>query len=361
MKHKTLIFLAFGLIIMAIMLWFIGIDQVITALTIANPIYVLIAILLQILTYFLFTLRWQFINHITDRDFSFKKLLPMVLVSLSVNNITPSGRGGGEPVRAYLLTKEEGDPFSETFATVIADRALDTFPFVILAVITIIGLMTQLKLSPIMLIIMILAVIGIVIVVFLIIFMSINEAFGIKVTNWISSLAVKILKKRDPDDIRNKVETAIEGFQSTMRVMTHDKRMLIYALPLSFIIWIIEILRVYVVFISLGCTVSPVIIGEVFIVSSLVGMIPLLPGGLGAIDGFMILLYSASGISPSTSAAATVIERLISFWMTTIIGLLILPMYGSDVFDKISSSISENKTLEDTEEEPLLEENNDEK
>ena len=128
---------------MAIMLWFIGLDQVLRALTIANPFYVIMAILLQVLTYFLFTLRWQFINHITDKDFSFRKLLPMVLVSLSINNITPSGRGGGEPVRAYLLTQEEEDSFSETFATVIADRALDTFPFVILSIITIIAVMTR--------------------------------------------------------------------------------------------------------------------------------------------------------------------------------------------------------------------------
>ena len=357
MKHKTLIFLGFGLVIMAIMLWFIGIDQVISALTIANPIYVAIAIALQIFTYVLFTIRWQFINHIADKDFTFKKLLPMVLVSLSVNNITPSGRGGGEPVRAYLLTLEGGDSFSETFATVIADRALDTFPFVILAIITIIGLMTQLTLSPIILSIMILAVIGIIILVAIIIFMSINEAFGIKVTKWLSDLSVKIFKKRNPEELRNKVETAIEGFQSTMRVMTSDKRILYYALPLSFLIWIIEILRVYFVFLSFGCTVSPVIIGQVFIVASLVGMIPLLPGGLGAIDGFMILLYSASGISASISAAATVVERLISFWMTTFIGLIILPMYGSDVFDKISQLISGNdKSLEDVEEKPLIKE-----
>lgn len=361
MKHKTLIFLAFGLIIMAIMLWFIGIDQVLRALTIANPLYVALAILLQVFSYFLFTLRWQFINHITDKDFSFKRLLPMVIVSLSVNNITPSGRGGGEPVRAYLLTKEAGDPFSETFATVIADRALDTFPFVILAIITIVGLMTQLTLPPAIIIVMIIAVIGIIIAVSLLIFMSINEAFGIKITKWISNLAIKILKKRDPEVIKNKIESAVEGFQSTMRIMTSDKRMIYYALPLSFIIWIVEVIRVYVVFVAFGCTVSPIIIGEVFIVASLVGMIPLLPGGLGAIDGFMILLYSSSGISPSTSAAATVIERLISFWMTTIIGLLILPMYGDDVFDKISSLISDNKNISEAEEELLSEENNNEK
>ena len=92
----------------------------------------------------------------------------------------------------------------------------------------------------------------------------------------------------------------------------------------------------YTVFLAFGANVSPVVIGEVFILASLAGMIPLLPGGLGAVDGIMIIFYSAAGISASVSAAATVIERLISFWMPTILGMVILPYYGSSVLDKIS-------------------------
>lgn len=49
-------------------------------------------------------------------------------------------------------------------------------------------------------------------------------------------------------------------------------------------------------------------------------MIPLLPGGLGAVDGVMILFYSAAGITASVSAAATVIERLISFGWLQLLG-----------------------------------------
>jgi uncharacterized protein (TIRG00374 family) len=80
-------------------------------------------------------------------------------------------------------------------------------------------------------------------------------------------------------------------------------------------------------------------------------MIPLLPGGLGAVDGVMIVFYSAAGITTSLSAAATVIERLISFWMATIIGMMILPHYGSSVLDKISFSSHddlEEKSEEET-------------
>ena len=65
-------------------------------------------------------------------------------------------------------------------------------------------------------------------------------------------------------------------------------------------------------------------------------MIPLLPGGLGAVDGMMIILYSAAGVPPSISAAATIVERLISFWMTSFIGLGMLPFVGAGVMEKFS-------------------------
>ena len=48
------------------------------------------------------------------------------------------------------------------------------------------------------------------------------------------------------DELEQKVHTVIDGFQDTMKLVISDKRILHYALPLSFIIWIFEILRVYV-------------------------------------------------------------------------------------------------------------------
>jgi uncharacterized protein (TIRG00374 family) len=78
------------------------------------------------------------------------------------------------------------------------------------------------------------------------------------------------------------------------------------------------------------------VIAEVFIISALIGFIPLLPGGLGAVDGLMIILFSAAGVPPSISAAATIVERLISFWMTSIIGIALLPYFGTSVVEKIT-------------------------
>ena len=348
-NKKVLIFLLFGLLIMAVMLYFIGIDEVIEALKLSNLWLVLLAIVIQIFTYFLYTWRWNIINKTADMDLGIKKSLPMVLVSLAVNNITPSGRGGGEPVRAYLLAKEGHFKFEDTFATVIADRALDTFPFVILAILTIIGIIFTFSLDIKLIAFLVIMVTLITVAVILLIYVCINEAFGVKLTSWIIKIVRRFYKKFNEDTEKRIIE-AVKTFQARMNALLRDRTILYHALPLSFVIWIFEILRVYVVFLAFGARVSPIIIGEVFILASFVGMVPLLPGGLGAVDGIMILFYATAGITASISAAATVVERLISFWMTTFVGLIFLTMFGTSVLDKAFAlaESKDDKAEEDT-------------
>lgn len=333
---KTFIFLIIGLIIMGVILYFVGIDTVFIALKVANLWYVGLAILLQCIIYYLYTLRWYIINHSADMgDVKIRKLFPIVLVSLAINNITPSGRGGGEPVRAYILSRESKHSFDKTLATVIGDRALDTFPFIILAILTIMGMVITFSLSLVWIITLVICVVVITVLVVILIYMCINEAFGVKLTNWIIKLVKRFYKKFD-EGTEGQIREAVSGFQGTMRNLISDKSVLMYALPLSFVIWILEILRVFVVFLAFGANISPIVIGEVFILASLVGMVPLLPGGIGAVDGIMIFFYSGAGITSTISAAATVIERLISYWMTTILGLIVLPVYGASVLDSLS-------------------------
>jgi len=348
MKHKTLIFLTVGLAIMGVMLYFIGINKVIDAVKRADFYFILLAIVMQIFTYYLFALRWNIINKTANIKTRVKDLLPMVLVGMAINNITPSGRVGGEPVKAYILSKETDNPYEETFATVIADRALDTFPFILLAVMSIVAIISSFSLPSIVLVILIIAVLVITTAFVLLIYMSINKKAGKKITKWIVKLIRLFYKKIPLEELEEKVVKAISGFQKTMNLMLHDKKILYYALPLSFLIWVTEILRVFLIFLAFEAPVDPLFIGMVFIVASLVGMIPLLPGGIGSIDGFMILLYSSAGISASISAAATVIERLISFGMTSTIGFLIMPRYGSSVREKINTtSVSEEETAKE--------------
>lgn len=197
-------------------------------------------------------------------------------------------------------------------------------------------------------VIMVISVVVIIAILAALIYMCINEKFGIKVENFIVRLVKRF--KRDSDGLEDKVHENITGFQHTMKLLIEDRKLLYYTIPLSFVSWIFEILRVYVVFLAFGATLNVIVIGAVFILASLVGMIPLLPGGLGAVDGLMIGLYSRAGCPPSLAGPVTMVERMISFWLASIVGLMILPRYGSSVLEKISvgnSAQELDKSVED--------------
>ena len=136
MNHKTIILFLVGIGILAVMVIFIGPGKIESALKNANPWYVALAVFVQFFIYGLWTQRWSITIHSLQISIKRRHIFPMLMVGLAVNNITPSGRGGGEPVRAYMLSKYANAPMENAFATVIADRGLDTFPFVVLAILT---------------------------------------------------------------------------------------------------------------------------------------------------------------------------------------------------------------------------------
>lgn len=335
MDKRSAIFIIASFIILIVMFHFIGIENIIDALKTANLGLIALAIAIQICTYFLYTLRWKLVNDTVNIKVSFRSLFPMMMVGLAVNNITPSGRGGGEPVRAYILSREEGYDLKDTFAGVVADRVLDTFPFIVLAAITIVAMLLYFEIPTWLVVVLVLSVIGILVLLGILVYLCINQNFGNKLEKFIFRIVNRFYKKSS-EDLEKKIHDNIFGFQETMSLLLLNKKLLFYTVPLSFLIWIFEILRVYVVFLAFGASLNVIVIGEVFIIASLVGMIPILPGGLGAVDGVMIGFYSKAGISLSLAGPVTLIERLISFWMATIIGLVILPYYGSSVLEKIS-------------------------
>lgn len=331
-KRNILILMLFGVLVIGLMIWIVGPKEIINAFKSANPFYIGLAVILQFATLALLAQRWGLIIKSLDITVPKRELFPMLLVGMMINNVTPSGRGGGEPVRAYMLSRSSESSVESAFATVIVDRALDTFPMLFLSIITIVSMIFFFELNISIIIALVTSVVVITSIFLLFMYMCINEAAGEKIVLW----AVKIIRKfKDYDNFEEKALEALSNFQYSFKLMIKDKKLGIYGILISCLSWALEIMRVYFVFCAFGVNTSIIIIAEVFIISCLLGIIPLLPGGLGTVDGTMVLLYSAAGITSSVSAAVTVVERLISFWMVTALGVICLPLFGKQVFDHI--------------------------
>lgn len=331
---KVGILLAIGLLVLAGMIIFIGPDQIIAALANANRNYVILAIVIEFIIIGLWTVRWSIICKSLDISHKQLPLFAMTIVGLAINDLTPSGRSGGEPVRAYLLSKSSNENFERTFATVMGDKLFDTFPFMVLAIFAISYLMLYLHLSNVLFTVLLLALVLFIIALVFIIYICINESVGIRTIQWVFR-QIRRFTKRDLNKYEDKATSSLIGFQESLRFLMRDRKLLLIATVISFVVWFLELFRVYVVFMAFGVTVSLGMIASVFLVSTLIGIIPILPGGLGSIDGVMILLYSMAGVSAGISTAATLVERMISLWMVIIIGVILLPFFGTGALDYV--------------------------
>ncbi len=85
-------------------------------------------------------------------------------------------------------------------------------------------------------------------------------------------------------------------------------------LLVSFAIWVLYPIKVFLVCIFLGIEVSPVIIGLATLFAYMVSMVPLLPGGLGTYEGSMAMFFTLGGLSPAEGLAISLVSRLTTFW-----------------------------------------------
>jgi uncharacterized protein (TIRG00374 family) len=106
--------------------------------------------------------------------------------------------------------------------------------------------------------------------------------------------------------------------------------------------WAFDYLALVCVLAALGARPEPALVLLAYAASSLLGMIPLTPGGLGFVEAGLAGLLGLAGVDVGTAAVATLAYRLVGFWLPLPAGavayLLARRRYGSG--DASASSTS---------------------
>ena len=122
------------------------------------------------------------------------------------------------------------------------------------------------------------------------------------------------------------VEEAIDSFHGGLRNIRHNKYGLWKAILFSYFGWILDIMAIYIIFLSIGETnihISILII--TYTIAMISGWLPLfLPGGLGIVDGTMAILFIYAGVPVENAVLATLLYRLVSYWFNTVLGAFYL-------------------------------------
>ncbi|MBN1786688.1 MAG: flippase-like domain-containing protein [Candidatus Methanofastidiosa archaeon] len=316
---KTALTFSVGLIILLILIEKVGFSEAWDALQSADSFYVVLATLASLFSIYISGIRWRNIISCIEPHVSSRPLFLSLLSGAFVNNVTPMGKGGGEPLRAYLLAKFTGIDNSSSFATVLSDRIFDTMPHIILGYFSVLNILLFWHPPGIVLLTLVLAVAVLTVIVGIVFYVVYNIDQGRKILNF----SMKVAEKFFPGKVK-KYEHLIDDklmlFNDTIKDFIKERRKLVTSSLLSIAIWGFWILRTYLVFLAFGVTVSFTVLTVVLVVSTFMGMIPFSPGGFGTTEGAMIILFSAFGIDASIAVGATVIDRFISFWMPSVLG-----------------------------------------
>ncbi|AAL80294.1 lysylphosphatidylglycerol synthetase family protein [Pyrococcus furiosus DSM 3638] len=315
-----------GIGLLGVLLWWAGIRETLTLLFSADLNYLGIAFLMYCLSVLVWAVRWRIFLEKANIKVPFIRILGGIFVGIFVNNLTPGARTGGEPVKAFYITRGMGknESYPRVLATVMADRILDVIPVMAFMVV---ALLYALKLREnILVAVLAFSSLLIMLILAITLIFSLKERYALVIIMKIVGIFKRIFPKKlgDGEIVEAKVRSAIREFKETLLGIANKRKDVIIPLLWSFLLWSLDILRTYFVFLSIGWRVSLVKVLLVKMASMAMAMISIVPGGIGVSEVVQSALFLVVGIEKSVAVSAILLDRLISFWFPTLIGGILL-------------------------------------
>ena len=335
MDKKKAAFLAFGVLMIILLIKWAGLEDVIEVLRGARLDYFLLAIGAYVAGILLWALRWRVLLKSLNIHASFRVILGALFAGIFVNNVTPGARGGGEPVRMYYLSKRSDGEYGPVLATVMADRVLDLIPTVIMILMSTVYVYTLGSWSLTLILLALDVLLAVLIITSLAILL--NEGRTKRVSYWVFNLLSRIMPnkmKKYEKKFIHLIEVNVPKFQGGFKLLMRDKRSFFLALFYSFLSWFFVLLRSYFVFYSLNYQIRLLDVMVVQMVGIVIGLVSIIPGGAGLIETVNSAVYVLLGIDKEVAVTATLVERLISYWAPTFFGGAIMAHFGIKVTEE---------------------------
>ncbi len=334
-ERKIVLPFIVGILLTALFVQFVGYNEFISLIKNANSFYLYLAIFFQLINLYFESYKWKPILESLKPNISMKNVFIATMIGIFFNNITPGARTGGEPMKTFIISQEENiSPIEIVFATVTVDRIVESLPFFVLAVFSVmyVNLFFTVQWGIIiMLSIIIVAYIAVLIVASYICFnKTAGEKFIFKFLKILGKFSNRLKKYEEL------VLSMVENFHNQFQLILKSRNNLYKSIGASIIMWICWILRTYFVFLALGKQLNPVFVTLVTTVSLLMGLIPFLPGGIGIVEAVMSILYAALNVGKNIAVTATILDRIISFWFVLVFAGIIAS-YNINKFKNMKS------------------------
>ncbi|PKL67461.1 MAG: hypothetical protein CVV28_06275 [Methanobacteriales archaeon HGW-Methanobacteriales-1] len=313
------------LLIIILILW-IGPLNILKSLEDVNWILILLALLIHILVLFLRGFRWGFI---IKKPWDFKDNFVVKTIGLFAGNFSPV-RTAGEPVTAIAGKKINGISISEGLSAGLTERFFD---LMIVGLLLVFACLFVPKVR-------ILAIIGAI--------FSLGIVFIIYLINWRKNSSLWIYKKIHPllkrlpispeylEEVYSQVIYGLKGMVEYTQSFTSVSNLGIVFIISSFC-WLLECIRLLTVFYAFNIKIELIAVVIIFLLANIIGVISALPGGMGSIEISLTGLFVIFGVPKAISGSIVLIDRLISFWVVTALGLIFTSFYVPDLWDDLKT------------------------
>lgn len=217
--------------------------------------------------------------------------------------LTSTPGKAGEAVRLWFLKTGHGIPYERSLPMMLADRIVDIWSVLILALISIAGF-TQYQWQGVTL-------------TLLIVVASIPVLYPRRFQP-VLGLLYRLAPRRGRLMVRGR---------RILRAMAELANWRTYGLTLlpTILGWLAEGCALFLLLQHFGAPVTFLNAVFIFCFSLIVGAISMLPGGLGSTEAAIIILLKALGVDLDVALAVTAIIRITTFWFAVTIGVLLMP------------------------------------
>lgn len=272
----------------------------------ADPLYIGIAVLLQILTYVFTGAALEVIARLFKHPLPFSSLVRLAVEQLSVNQFIPSGNLAGDLVIVQTL-RRLGLPSHLAVEAFIIDNIAYRISFILSMGISFMILWTTHNLSQAILF-LILVCLLLQIALFIVV-LGIAHHKKLKIPNWI----------RRREGVANMLDALV--FMSNERIFS--VKVMLYTIFFRGTVLVLDGLTLLYIMKSIGLQGSVASTFAAFIIASAAGAVTFLPGGIGGFEAGSIAILLLFEVPLGGAIASTLLLRGLTLWLPLIPGVLL--------------------------------------
>lgn len=322
---KTLIIPILGLTAFLAYIYIFGVDfqQILVKVQTIDLSFYSLAVCAVILDTFFFSAAWYFLLRFLKVKISLSRLSLFVWAGIFVDSVIPAESVSGEITKVYLVNREQNGTSGQATASIVAQRIISMTINIITLMTGALLLFVESSLYGMILNLILFIVCVTFLFLALILLMCVKENWTLALVEKVINLAERISRGRwKLTRLKAEVAEATKTFHTAMREYAHAPKTLIAATFFSVTSWILALVVFYLTFRSIGYT--QLNWSAILVTSSIFTAVKSIPIGvpfeIGLPEITLSTLFILFGVPSELSFTATILMRLLTFWLRFLFG-----------------------------------------